>query len=467
MARAQGADGRRCSAPARATSGSTFFAGHEVCFAPVLTMNEARAHPHNVARGTFTEVDGAPQPAPAPRFSRTPGAVERAPVVPGADTDTALADWGFPPRRGRRAQGSRARSSADRPERDRLGEALQLTPPGRLEREPGVVRRGLLDLLGDEHLARHREVGDPRREVHHRAVVVAAAADDGPNPMPACGETPASSPKLSTSRSAMSQAATASASTNITSSPMCFTTRPPRWATTSFARRLEAPRSKPASSAGVSVLGVRREPDEVDEADREPEQRRVRRSTRLAIRWRLDRGLRSGAGTARPSAAGITSSDVDRLLGRLGQRHRAARPPAAAGPRRSTRNSEIAASATRAIDEPIARVNCSVGSSPNMPAPPREQPERLEVGVAVVVVGERTPAASVIRRSRSTRDPGRVRDLLDRQRAARGGSRMSVDGGVQRSDRVRGRTICAIETPCASRCSSSASRSAASGASGS
>ena len=71
------------------------FSGHDVCFAPVLTMNEAREHPHNVARGTFTEVDGAPQPAPAPRFSRTPGAVERAPVVPGADTETALVDWGL------------------------------------------------------------------------------------------------------------------------------------------------------------------------------------------------------------------------------------------------------------------------------------------------------------------------------------------------------------------------------------
>jgi alpha-methylacyl-CoA racemase len=76
---------------------SDFFAGHDVCFAPVLTMNEARAHPHNVARGTFTEVDGAPQPAPAPRFSRTPGAVERAPVSPGADTDAALTDWGIGP----------------------------------------------------------------------------------------------------------------------------------------------------------------------------------------------------------------------------------------------------------------------------------------------------------------------------------------------------------------------------------
>ncbi len=74
---------------------TTFFTGHDVCFAPVLTMNEARAHPHNVARATFIEVDGAPQPAPAPRFSRTPGSVHRPPVVPGTDTDTALVDWGF------------------------------------------------------------------------------------------------------------------------------------------------------------------------------------------------------------------------------------------------------------------------------------------------------------------------------------------------------------------------------------
>ena len=72
-----------------------FFHGHEVCFAPVLTMSEARAHPHNVARGTFTEVDGAPQPAPAPRFDRTATSVTRAPVAAGTDTDTALVDWGF------------------------------------------------------------------------------------------------------------------------------------------------------------------------------------------------------------------------------------------------------------------------------------------------------------------------------------------------------------------------------------
>jgi alpha-methylacyl-CoA racemase len=67
----------------------------DVCFAPVLSMSEAPAHPHNVARGTFTEVKGVVQPAPAPRFSRTPGAIQRPPAHPGQHTDEALADWGF------------------------------------------------------------------------------------------------------------------------------------------------------------------------------------------------------------------------------------------------------------------------------------------------------------------------------------------------------------------------------------
>jgi alpha-methylacyl-CoA racemase len=58
-------------------------------------MSQARAHPHNVERRTFVDVDGAPQPAPAPRFSRTPSAIPRAPVAAGAHTDVALAEWGF------------------------------------------------------------------------------------------------------------------------------------------------------------------------------------------------------------------------------------------------------------------------------------------------------------------------------------------------------------------------------------
>jgi alpha-methylacyl-CoA racemase len=58
-------------------------------------MSQARAHAHNIERRTFVDVDGAPQPAPAPRFSRTPSAVPRGPVAAGANTDAALAEWGF------------------------------------------------------------------------------------------------------------------------------------------------------------------------------------------------------------------------------------------------------------------------------------------------------------------------------------------------------------------------------------
>jgi alpha-methylacyl-CoA racemase len=72
-----------------------FFAGHEICFAPILPMSEARAHPHNLDRHTFVDVDGAAHPAPAPRFSRSTTAVQGAPVKPGADTETAFVEWGF------------------------------------------------------------------------------------------------------------------------------------------------------------------------------------------------------------------------------------------------------------------------------------------------------------------------------------------------------------------------------------
>jgi alpha-methylacyl-CoA racemase len=66
----------------------------DVCFAPVLSLAEAPSHPHNVARQTFVEVDGVTQPAPAPRFSATPGAVQGPPPAIGAHTDDVLADWG-------------------------------------------------------------------------------------------------------------------------------------------------------------------------------------------------------------------------------------------------------------------------------------------------------------------------------------------------------------------------------------
>ena len=70
--------------------------GTDVCFAPVLDMAEAPAHPHNLARGTFIEVDGVTQPAPAPRFSRSAAQVGKAASKPGADSADILADWGWP-----------------------------------------------------------------------------------------------------------------------------------------------------------------------------------------------------------------------------------------------------------------------------------------------------------------------------------------------------------------------------------
>jgi alpha-methylacyl-CoA racemase len=71
------------------------FEGSDACFAPVLSWSEARRDAHNVARKSFFELAGVEQPAPAPRFSRTPGAVRGAPRAPGQDTRTALVAWGF------------------------------------------------------------------------------------------------------------------------------------------------------------------------------------------------------------------------------------------------------------------------------------------------------------------------------------------------------------------------------------
>ena len=67
----------------------------DVCFAPVLTLDEAPKHAHNAARQTFVEIAGVMQPAPAPRFSGTPGEIQGPPPGIGAHNDAALADWGF------------------------------------------------------------------------------------------------------------------------------------------------------------------------------------------------------------------------------------------------------------------------------------------------------------------------------------------------------------------------------------
>ncbi|HZP29709.1 MAG TPA: CaiB/BaiF CoA-transferase family protein [Acidimicrobiia bacterium] len=69
--------------------------GADACIAPVLTPLEATTHPHNRARGTFVELRGVPQPAPAPRFSRTPLGTPAPPERPGESTAAALAGFGF------------------------------------------------------------------------------------------------------------------------------------------------------------------------------------------------------------------------------------------------------------------------------------------------------------------------------------------------------------------------------------
>jgi alpha-methylacyl-CoA racemase len=74
---------------------SEVFAGTDACVAPVLSLGEAPDHPHNKARGTFTEVAGLTQPAPAPRFSRTPADAPQPPPAAGGDTDAVLASLGY------------------------------------------------------------------------------------------------------------------------------------------------------------------------------------------------------------------------------------------------------------------------------------------------------------------------------------------------------------------------------------
>jgi alpha-methylacyl-CoA racemase len=71
------------------------FAGSDACVVPVLSWSEAPRHPHNAVRGVFIERDGVPQPAPAPRFSRTPPQVGAPPRPVGADTRAVLVDYGL------------------------------------------------------------------------------------------------------------------------------------------------------------------------------------------------------------------------------------------------------------------------------------------------------------------------------------------------------------------------------------
>jgi alpha-methylacyl-CoA racemase len=68
----------------------------EACTTPVLRLDTAPAHRHNVARESFPVIDGVLQPRPAPRFSRTEPEIDHGPRLPGEDTDAALAAWGIP-----------------------------------------------------------------------------------------------------------------------------------------------------------------------------------------------------------------------------------------------------------------------------------------------------------------------------------------------------------------------------------
>jgi alpha-methylacyl-CoA racemase len=71
--------------------------GTDVCFAPVLDFSEAPQHPHIKERQTYVEAFGMMQPAPAPRFSRTPGEISSPPCAPGQHSREVLAEWGFEP----------------------------------------------------------------------------------------------------------------------------------------------------------------------------------------------------------------------------------------------------------------------------------------------------------------------------------------------------------------------------------
>ena len=72
------------------------FEGKDACVAPVLDLNEVDQHPHNRERGVIIDIDGVPQPAPAPKLSRTPGKVTKAGGLRGSDMREILMELAYP-----------------------------------------------------------------------------------------------------------------------------------------------------------------------------------------------------------------------------------------------------------------------------------------------------------------------------------------------------------------------------------
>ena len=150
----------------------------DVCFAPVLSLSEAPQHPHNVERGTFVERNGVVQPAPAPRFSRTPARSSARPSFAGQHTDEALADWGFDADRHRQA-------ARDRRHR------LSPTSAGTRARTPGVAGRlpGVATLVcfhahpDDETIATGGTMAKAAADGHRVVLVIATRGEQG-EPVP-------------------------------------------------------------------------------------------------------------------------------------------------------------------------------------------------------------------------------------------------------------------------------------------
>ena len=74
---------------------TAIFQGKDACVAPVLNLDEVGEHPHNKERGVIVDVDGVPQPAPAPKLSRTPGKASKAKGPKGANTEEILLELGY------------------------------------------------------------------------------------------------------------------------------------------------------------------------------------------------------------------------------------------------------------------------------------------------------------------------------------------------------------------------------------